>query len=81
MTSYHVSILYDTSIGIRYPNNGGQFNKFGLQGCAKYSLFQLLQYLHGIQYFAVLLFCLFQVRSGYYILPELADHMVRPCAK
>ena len=27
MTSYHVSVLYDTSIGMGCPNNGAQFNK------------------------------------------------------
>ena len=33
MTSYHVSVLYDTRIAIGWPNNlGGQFNKCGLKG-------------------------------------------------
>ena len=27
MTNYHVSVLYDTKIGIGYPNNGAQFDK------------------------------------------------------
>ena len=37
-TSYHVCMLYDTSIGIGGPNNGAQFDKYGLQGCLKYAL-------------------------------------------
>ena len=32
MTSCHVSMLYDTSIGIGCPNNGAQFNKSTLRG-------------------------------------------------
>ena len=31
MPSYHVSKLYDTSIGIGCRNNGAQFNKYGLR--------------------------------------------------
>ena len=38
MTSYHVSVLYNISVGIGCPNNGAQFNKCGLQGCAKYAI-------------------------------------------
>ena len=34
----NVSVLYDTSIAIRGPNNGAQLNKCGLRGCAKYTL-------------------------------------------
>ena len=30
MTSYHVSVLYDTSRGIGCSNNGAQFKKCGL---------------------------------------------------
>ena len=36
--SYHVSILYNTSIGIRCPNNGAQFNACRLQGYASMHL-------------------------------------------
>ena len=35
MTSYHVSMLYDSSEGIVCPNDGEQFGKCGLEGCAK----------------------------------------------
>ena len=38
MTSYHISLLYDTSIWFECPNNGEQLNKCELQGCAKYAL-------------------------------------------
>ena len=37
------SLLYDTSIGIRCPKNGAQFNKCGLYVCAKYALIKLPQ--------------------------------------
>ena len=36
MTSYHVRGLYDTNIGIVYPNDGVQFYKCILQGDVKY---------------------------------------------
>ena len=44
MTSYNVSMLYYIIIGIRCPNNGAQFNKGGLEGCAKEVLNKLPQY-------------------------------------
>ena len=44
MTSYHVSVLYDSTIGIEFPNNGGQFHKCVLQACTNYTLIDLLQY-------------------------------------
>ena len=50
MTSYHVSMLCNASIGIVNPNNGAQFNKCTLKRCAKYTLIKLPQYLQGIQY-------------------------------
>ena len=50
MTSYHVSVLRNSSIEIGCPNNGAQFGKCGLQGCAKYALIKMLQYQHGVQY-------------------------------
>ena len=49
MTSYHVGMLYDTSIRMRYPNNCVLFNKYKFQGYTKYALIKLPQYLHGIQ--------------------------------
>ena len=35
---YHVSVLYDASIGIGCLNDDVQFNKCGLLGCAKINL-------------------------------------------
>ena len=46
-------MLFGTSIGIGCPNDGAQFNKCSLQGCAKYASISLLQYLHVIRYTAV----------------------------
>ena len=42
MTSYYVSMMYNTSMGNVCPNNDAQFNK--------YTLIKLLEYQHGIQY-------------------------------
>ena len=44
MISYHVRVLYNTSIGIGCQNYGAQINKCGLKGCAKYALIKLPQY-------------------------------------
>ena len=38
MTSYRVSMLYDTSLEIGCPNNDVQFNKYKLKVCAQYLL-------------------------------------------
>ena len=58
MTSYHVSVLYITSIGIGCSNNGAQFNKCTLHVCTKYALIKLPQYVHSIQYLASGIECL-----------------------
>ena len=51
MTSYHVSVLYNTSIGLGCPNNDAQqFDKCRLQVSTKHALFELLQQLYSIQY-------------------------------
>ena len=41
MISYHISILYDISIGIGCPNHGAQFDKSRLEG---YALIKQQQY-------------------------------------
>ena len=48
MTSYHVSMLYNTSVGIGFPNDDAHHNKFKIQRCAKYALIKVLQ--HNVQY-------------------------------
>ena len=51
-----VSVLCETSIGIEYPNNGTQFNKCELQGCAKYAFIKLPRYQLGIKSIYQILF-------------------------
>ena len=38
MTSYHVRLHYNISIGIKLPNNEAHFNRCRLQICAEYTL-------------------------------------------
>ena len=55
MTSYHIIALYDTSsIEIGCPKIGAQFNKCGLQECAKYALIELLGNSYSITYLFLL---------------------------
>ena len=40
MTSYHVSVLYNKIIGVKYPSNDAQFNKC----CTEYVSIKLPHY-------------------------------------
>ena len=62
VTSYHVSILYDNSIGIGWS-----------QRCAKYVLIKLLQYWYGIQYLKRF-FARYQLKSHLFYLTAGSEY-------